>query len=137
MVVKGRIRLADIEAKYDVNLKYFDIINFVINDKIEYSYYKYPIIIGQQSNETHYVQKRFLYNRSRKDYNRLVENNKQNKRFTDIIYHSGSIGLLTEDKTFTTIKNKLSAYWQCGYEINIIKTNIEGNSFKELNIVLE
>lgn len=138
MTIKNRVRLQDIEEKYDVSLRYYDIINFIVNDKIEYAYYKQPIIIGgSKNNFTKYVQKRFIYNKQRKDYNRLLENNKQYRRFSDIIYHNGCIGLLSEDKTFSTIKNKLSAYWACGYEININKTNIQGNSFKELNIIME
>lgn len=133
-MIKNRVRLTDIEAKYDINLKYYDIINFVVNDRIEYSYYKFPIVVGQENKERVYTQKRYIYGKVRKDYNRLKENN---KRFDDIIYTKDSIGVISNNKTFTTIKNKLSAYWACGYEINIHKTNIAGNSFKELNIVME
>lgn len=136
MTVKNRKRLADIEAKYDVSLNYYDVINFVINDRIEYSYYKFPIVVGQDDKNNRYTQKRYIYGKTRKDYNKMVKNN-GHKRFDDIIYTKSSIGVINNDKPFSTIKNKLSAYWACGYEIDIYKTNIAGNSFKELNIVMD
>jgi len=136
MTVKNRMRITDIEAKYDLDIHYYDIINFIINGQLQYSYYKYPIIVGQDNKNQKYTQKRYIYGKTRKDYNRMVENNVR-KRFDDIIYTKHSIGLINHNKPFSAIKNKISAYWACGYEIDIMKTNIAGQSFKELNIVME
>lgn len=42
---------------------------------------------------------------------------------------------INENRNFNSIKNKLSEFWSNGYEIDIDKTYVYGNKFKELYII--